>query len=227
MFNIRNRDARVDFFLGKDSSSLLSKTNKNVTNREEDLKQITKTATVPSLIDKAVDQFSINNVSIAQINGISNIESSASKSLKSRTVSDSGHDAHGIMQIKTSTAAMPGFGIFNVFDIADILGISYDDNIKQQAFDQIKKNQAQGTFKPLTGQAAKGVIKLLQDPDVNIAFGSNYLNYFADRYNGDMEKVYLAYNQGVSVADKFDGDRSKLNAEGRRYLERAEKEGIL
>ena len=227
MFNIRNRDARVDFFLGKDSSSLLSKTNKNVTNREEDSKQVTKTATVPSLIDKAVDQFSINNVSIAQINGISNIESSASKSLKSRTVSDSGHDAHGIMQIKTSTAAMPGFGIFNVFDIADILGISYDDNIKQQAFDQIKKNQAQGTFKPLTGQAAKGVIKLLQDPDINIAFGSNYLNYFADRYNGDMEKVYLAYNQGVSVADNFDGDRSKLNAEGRRYLERAEKEGIL
>ena len=42
-----------------------------------------------------------------------------------------------------------------------------------------------------------------------------------------MEKVYLAYNQGVSVADNFDGDRSKLNAEGRRYLERAEKEGIL
>ena len=47
------------------------------------------------------------------------------------------------------------------------------------------------------------------------------------RYKGDVEKILLAYNQGPGVADKFNGDRSKLTNEGRGYLEKAEELGVL
>ena len=68
---------------------------------------------------------------------------------------------------------------------------------------------------------------MLQIPEVNTTFSVDYLTSLNKRYNGDKEKVLLAYNQGVSVADNWDGDVSSLNKEGRGYLEKARNLGAL
>ena len=68
---------------------------------------------------------------------------------------------------------------------------------------------------------------MLRIPEINAAFSVSYLNAMHNRYNGDIEKVLLAYNQGPQVADNYNGDRSMLRKEGRQYLEKAEKLGVL
>ena len=92
---------------------------------------------------------------------------------------------------------------------------------------QTTANFKAGTIKPVTGRAGAEVIRLLQIPEVNIGLGTNLLSIYSNRYKGDIEKILVAYNQGASVGDNFTGDRSKILAEGKVYLERAEQRGLF
>jgi hypothetical protein len=165
---------------------------------------------------------SSSKISSKVVNAVFDIETNASDPVSVRTVEDSGHDAHGIGQIKTATAVQPGYKVENIFEIAERLGIDFDINLKNQA-----AIQAARAFKPITGKPGKEVIRLLRIPEINAAFSVSYLNAMHNRYNGDIEKVLLAYNQGPQVADNYNGDRSMLRKEGRQYLEKAEKLGVL
>lgn len=181
---------------------------------------------IPNLIGTAISETN-SNLEPTLVNAVFDIETNASDPIEVRTKEDSGHDAHGIGQIKTSTAVQPGFGADSIFDIADRLGIKYKGTLKTKALNQIRNNQQAGKFVSLKGAAAKEVIRLLQIPEVNTTFSVDYLTSLNKRYNGDKEKVLLAYNQGVSVADNWDGDVSSLNKEGRGYLEKARNLGAL
>ena len=181
---------------------------------------------ITNLIGTAISETD-SNLEPTLVNAVFDIETNASDPIEVRTKEDSGHDAHGIGQIKTSTAVQPGLGADSVFDIADRLGIRYKGTLKRKALNQIKNNQQAGKFVPLKGAAANEVIRLLQIPEVNTTFSVDYLTALNKRYNGDIEKVLLGYNQGVSVADNWDGDVSKLNKEGRGYLEKARNLGAL
>jgi hypothetical protein len=179
--------------------------------------------TVTSLISTALaNSKGTGVVTPSVVNAVFDIETNASDPISVRAVEDSGHDAHGIGQVKTATAVQPGYRVESVFDIATRLGITFNSDLQNQAADQASK-----AFKPITGDAGKEVIRLLQIPEIGAAFSVSYLNAMNKRYKGDLEKVFLAYNQGPGVADNFKGDRSTLKKEGREYLEKAEKLGVL
>lgn len=167
------------------------------------------------------------SVSPEVVNAVFNIETNASDPISVRAVQDSGHDAHGIGQVKTATAVQPGHKVENVFTIAARLGIAFDSVLQIQASGQASKLSKQKTKFIITGEAGKEVVRLLQIPEINAAFSVSYLNAMSKRYEGDLEKVFLAYNQGPGAADKFNGDRSTLTKEGKGYLEKAERMGVL
>jgi len=131
------------------------------------------------------------------------------------------------MQVKTSTAVQPGYGAKTVFDVADELNISYDPQLKDDAISQTTANFKAGAIKDVTGKAGDEVIRLLQIPEVNIELGTNLLSIYSDRYEGDIEKILVAFNQGASEGDTFTGDRSKIPSEGKVYLERAKQKNIF
>ena len=201
---------------GSEQPSLLSRPETDATSEPD------STPTVTSLISTALTNSKGTGVSSEVVNAVFDIETNASDPISVRSVQDSGHDAHGIGQVKTATAVQPGYKVENVFDIATRLGITFDSNLQKQAAKQASK-----AFKPVTGKAGKEVVRLLQIPEINAAFSVSYLNAMSKRYKGDVEKILLAYNQGPGVADKFNGDRSKLTNEGRGYLEKAEELGVL
>jgi len=186
----------------------------------------TPTPAVTSLISTALSgagqKAGSFSVSPEVVNAVFNIETNASDPISVRAVQDSGHDAHGIGQVKTATAVQPGHKVENVFTIAARLGIAFDTVLQIQA-----SGQASKAFKPITGKAGEEVVRLLQIPEINAAFSVSYLNAMSKRYEGDLEKVFLAYNQGPRVADKFNGNRSTLTKEGKGYLEKAERMGVL
>ena len=204
--------------------SLLSRTEKGQSRTSPEL--IPDRDAVTGLISDALENTktisSSSKISSKVVNAVFDIETNASDPVSVRTVEDSGHDAHGIGQIKTATAVQPGYKVENIFEIAERLGIDFDINLKNQA-----AIQAARAFKPITGKPGKEVIRLLRIPEINAAFSVSYLNALHNRYNGDIEKVLLAYNQGPQVADNYNGDRSMLRKEGRQYLEKAEKLGVL
>lgn len=45
--------------------------------------------------------------------------------------------------------------------------------------------------------------QMLTDPDVNIRIGCWYLNYLNQKYDGDSDKVFAAYNAGPSRVDEW------------------------
>jgi len=141
--------------------------------------------------------------------------------LEKRNKASSGH-AHGIGQLKTATAVSPGYGVPNIFKTADELGIEYDIDLKAEAIKQQKTNAANNNgVKPITGKAGKEIIRLLEMSNVNLTFSSRYLSRLYGKYDGDLEKTLLAYNQGPGVADKWDGNRKNIpnkNSEGLDYL---------
>ena len=204
--------------------SLLSRTEKRQSRTSPEL--FPDSDAVTGLISDALENTktisSSSKISLKVVNAVFDIETNASDPVSVRTVEDSGHDAHGIGQIKTATAVQPGYKVENIFEIAERLGIDFDINLKNQA-----AIQAARAFKPITGKPGKEVIRLLRIPEINAAFSVSYLNAMHNRYNGDIEKVLLAYNQGPQVADNYNGDRSMLRKEGRQYLEKAEKLGVL
>ena len=155
------------------------------------------------------------------------IETNASDSLAKRNLafSERGH-AHGIGQIKTAVAVSPGYNVPNIFDTADELGITYDPELKSEAINQQKNNAKNNNgVKDITGDAGKEVIRLLQLAPVNLTMSAGYLSSLYKRYDGDMAKTLLGYNQGPSVANRWDGNIDTIpakNSEGVGYLRKAD-----
>jgi hypothetical protein len=155
------------------------------------------------------------------------IETNASDSLAKRNLafSERGH-AHGIGQIKTAVAVSPGYNVPNIFDTADELGITYDPELKSEAINQQKNNAKNNNgVKDITGDAGKEVIRLLQLAPVNLTMSAGYLSSLYKKYDGDIAKTLLGYNQGPSVADKWDGNIETIPAkksEGVGYLRKAD-----
>lgn len=55
----------------------------------------------------------------------------------------------------------------------------------------------------MEGKSSKEVEKLLENPQLNLRYGTHYLNKQLKRYNGDLEAALIAYNAGPGNADKF------------------------
>src|SRR4051812_42481157 len=63
----------------------------------------------------------------------------------------------------------------------------------------------------------------LSDPEINIRYGSYYLRYLLDRYNGDEVAALAAYNAGTGNVDRWGGADIELEdidfPETRAYVE--------
>jgi soluble lytic murein transglycosylase len=63
----------------------------------------------------------------------------------------------------------------------------------------------------------------LSDPEINIRYGSYYLRYLLDRYDGNEVAALAAYNAGTGNADRWGGAALDLDAirfpETRAYVE--------
>jgi len=57
----------------------------------------------------------------------------------------------------------------------------------------------------------------LEDPEVNIRYGSYYLRYLLDRYDGNEVAALAAYNAGIGNVDSWGG--ADLTVEGIRFAE--------
>lgn len=104
--------------------------------------------------------------------------------------------AVGLMQIMPESAMDPGFGVSNIFELADQAGRPY-------------KGRTKGEAK-----------RLLRDPILNQAIGTQYLNAMIRRFNGDMVRALVAYNWGPENARQWDGDMASLPDETRAYVTR-------
>jgi soluble lytic murein transglycosylase-like protein len=109
--------------------------------------------------------------------------------------------AVGLMQVRPKYALEPGFGAKDIFTVARQMGRSVD-------------------HLPKTPDGAK---RLLFDPEVNRAYGTQYLKALKDRFDGNVEHALVAYNWGPNAASRWiaDGaDKSKLPEETRNYLKK-------
>lgn len=114
--------------------------------------------------------------------------------------------ATGLMQIMPETAIRPGLGIPDIFTLADHMGIPYE---------AVNKSYS-GAFKTKSEAA-----RLLNIPELNIAFGDMYLSALLGRYNNNLEYALAAYNAGPGKIDKWLADGSKLSklpSETRAYV---------
>lgn len=102
--------------------------------------------------------------------------------------------AVGLMQLMPGTARSPGFGVRNIFRVAEDMGYDVPD------------------FTDATMQM------LMRQPDINAAMGTEYLTKMLQRYRGNVEKALVAYNWGAGNADKWNGDRATLPKETQGYL---------
>ena len=182
-----------------------------------------------NLVTTAITDTGSTNTDLGFISGIIDIETEKFPDIAGKTTADSGHDAHGMMQIKTSTAVQPGFNLPTIFDVADKYNISYDKALAKKARNQMEANYiANKPIESVKGKAGKQVVSLLQDPKLNVAFGVTLLNYYLDIYKGDKELAALGFNQGKDISDAYAKDPSyKIPSEGVGYIEKAKKRGLF
>ena len=109
------------------------------------------------------------------------IQSKETGGMRNPDMAVSPKGARGRMQIMPKTAMAPGFGVKNIFDMADDMGIRYED-----------RSQASAE-------------QLLTNPRLNRTFGENYLGAMSERFGGDPIKVAAAYNAGPGAVVKADG----------------------
>lgn len=102
--------------------------------------------------------------------------------------------ATGMMQLMPATAANPGFGVRNIFQVARDMGV------------------------PVMGETADVAEMLMRNPEVNVAMGTEYLSTMLARYGGDVERALVAYNWGPGNADDWNGSRDSLPEETQGYL---------
>lgn len=109
----------------------------------------------------------------------------------------SGKGAVGLMQVLPSTAMNPGFGLPNVFDFAQQMGVQVG-----------RRDEAEAK-------------RLLADPAVGAAYGQRYMDAMLQRYNGNLEYALAAYNAGPKRIDNWlaaGADFNKLPKETREYI---------
>ena len=147
------------------------------------------------------------------------VESPASFTVAARNKESSNHDAHGITQVKVSTAIQPGYNTPNIFKVADSLGVPYDEKLAQEAIAITAKGAAsQDKMTTEEGPAWQQVVDLLRNPEVNVRLGALYFNNLLEHYDNNIIKAVIAYNAGPVRANSFTGDRSELRQETQDYL---------
>ena len=105
--------------------------------------------------------------------------------------------AVGLMQVMPATAMDPGFGLPNVFDFAQQMGVQVG-----------KRNQAEAK-------------RLLADPAIGRAYGEQYMGAMLQKYNGNTELALAAYNAGPKQIDDWlaaGADPAKLPKETQDYV---------
>lgn len=196
----------------KDSSdSLLSDPNEKIS--------------IDSVLETAFENQALNPITIDLFTDNPNgmtlpaVESAASLSVADRSNLTSDHDAHGITQIKVSTAVQPGYNTPNIFKVADSLGVTYDEDLAQEAMAITAKGAvSQQKMTEEEGPAWQQVVDLLRNPEVNVRLGALYFNNLLKNYNNNPVKAVIAYNAGPAVSNSFTGDRSVLRQETQDYL---------
>jgi len=109
------------------------------------------------------------------------IQSKETGGMRNPDMAVSPKGARGRMQIMPKTAMAPGFGVKNIFDMADDMGIPYGDRSQESA------------------------AELLTNPRLNRTFGESYLGAMSERFGGDPIKVAAAYNAGPGAVEKAGG----------------------
>lgn len=90
----------------------------------------------------------------------------------------SSQGAVGLMQVLPQFAVRPGFGAKNVFEVAEEMGVDVGG---------VKRN-------------AEGARHLLFDPEVNRAYGRQYLQALYNEFDNNVDHALVAYNWGPSNA---------------------------
>ena len=147
------------------------------------------------------------------------VESPASFTVAARNKESSNHDAHGITQVKVSTAIQPGYKTPNIFKVADSLGVPYDEKLAQEAIAITAKGAAsQDKMTTEEGPAWQQVVDLLRNPEVNVRLGALYFNNLLEHYDNDPVRAIISYNAGPVTGNSFTGDRSELLKQTQDYL---------
>ena len=105
--------------------------------------------------------------------------------------------ARGLMQVMPATAMDPGFGLPNVFDFAQQIGVPVG-----------KRTEAEAK-------------RLLTDPTVGALYGQQYMEAMLNRYNGNLDYALAAYNWGPGNIDTWVAEGAnfaKLPKETREYI---------
>lgn len=109
-------------------------------------------------------------------------------------LAESPKGATGLMQIMPKTAMDPGYGLPSIFELS-----------RQYGFSPMAEDE----------ETAK---ELLRDPELNTAFGEQYMRRMLQRFGGDLDRSLVAYNWGVGNAAKWSGRLEDLPKETRDYL---------
>lgn len=101
--------------------------------------------------------------------------------------------ATGVAQIMPATARDPGYGVPDIFTLAQQMG------------------------RPVTGTGDAELQALLRDPEVNARFGAMYQRAMLDQHGGDPRLAAAAYNAGPGAVQRHGG--VPPYAETQRYVE--------
>jgi len=146
---------------------------------------------------------------------IKNIESNNRQRDRSGEVLRSSKGAVGLMQVMPATAAQPGYGVPSIFDLAKSAGIEVNED--QVTFDREILDNGKIKITP-TPEAIAEADRLLENPRLNEAMGLRYLEAMVDEFDGDLDRIGIAYNAGPKVAERWDGDPESLNPQTRNYI---------
>ena len=146
---------------------------------------------------------------------IRDAESSNRQTDSSGNVLRSVKGAVGLMQVMPATAAQPGYGVPSIFDLARNAGIEVNED--QVTFDREVLEDGKIKITP-TAEAVAEADRLLENQTLNEAFGLRYLDAMVDEFDGDLDRIGVAYNAGPKVAERWDGNPESLIKETRDYI---------
>jgi soluble lytic murein transglycosylase len=87
--------------------------------------------------------------------------------------------AIGLTQVMPATARAPGYGIADVFSLAESMGVSFAD------------------------RSDASVEALLKNPEIALQYGENYLAAMLHEYDGNLPMALAAYNAGPGKVDEW------------------------
>jgi len=146
---------------------------------------------------------------------VKDIESSNRQTDSSGNVLRSVKGAVGLMQVMPATAAQPGYNVPSIFDLARRAGIEVNED--QVTFDREVLEDGKIKITP-TAEAIAEADRLLENPRLNEAIGLRYLEAMVDEFDGDLDRIGIAYNAGPKVAERWDGNPESLIKETRDYI---------